>query len=149
MKTITGTILETSPYNLDESGFTDIHEVRIQGDDGTIYVIPKLGVCTRLSNAIVPGTHGTFTIYKTIFPRRVLMAANVAGKTELCNALTTKTFLQGLAIALAGIPLLPFFGFGLFFIVLGCSAMNRVRKFNKLKSSLISVGAPIQKFQVV
>jgi hypothetical protein len=148
MKTITGTILETSPYNLHQSGFTDIHEVRIQGDDGTTYVVQRLLVCRRLSNAIQVGTHATFTIYKTLTSRTYLVAINATGKTEIGTALSP-SFLGGIIFILAGIPLLPFLGVGLFPIFMGFGMLNMAREYSQFKASLLERGEAIETFKVV
>lgn len=149
VKTISGTILETSPYELHNGGLTVIPEVRIEGADGSLYSVKNVGIDPRLSNAVKPGTCGSFTFHKTLFRRNILMAAEFNGRAELCSIPAFSSALRGIILFIAGIPLLPFLGFGLYFMALGLSFINYAIKINQLSDRLASGGATIQKFQVV
>lgn len=149
MKTITGEVLETSSYKLLDEGITTIPEVRIQGDDGIMYCVKKVGVDARLSNAIQPGNYGRFTFHKTILRANVLLSAEFNGNVELCGLPQTKLTICGLMMIILGIPLIPFLGLGLYYIAIGMSLVSTMSKLGGLERELASSGVNIQKFQAV
>lgn len=149
MKKISGKILENSSYTLGDQSINVYTEVRIQGDDGTIYGVRNATVDSRLNNALKPGNTGTFYFHRTLFRRNVLLAAEFNGVTEFGAGSPVKSIILGIVMIVWGIPSTLLLGLGLVLIAGGCSIISMSTNVIKLRSSLAGRGAHVQQFQTI
>lgn len=149
MNKITGKILEHSSYTIEEAHCHIIGEVRIEGDDGTIYAVKNAAVDPRLNNALNPGNRGTFYFHKTLFRRNILLAAEFNGVTVFGEISPVRFLINGIILMIVGIPALPLLGFGIIPMMVGGVFISGAIQIFKLRAELEQTGAAIQRFKTV
>ena len=149
MKIVTGKVLETSPYTLLDHGTTVIPEVRIEGTDGTIYAVRKVGIDARLANALVPGNSGIFYFQKIILGNNLLVAAEFNNIVEFSATGPFRFIVLGIATIFLGIPFLLFFGIGIIFIIMGLSTLYAAIQMMNIKQKLQSSNVNVRQFKTI
>ncbi len=149
MNKISGKVLETSPYTLGDHGTTIIPEVRIEGTDGTLYAVRKVGIDARLANALKPGNNGVYYFQKIIFGNNFLVAAEFNNVVEFSSISSAKFVAIGLLLILSGIPLILFLGLGLIPIVIGLSMLFGALQMMNAKSSIRTSNVQVRRFKSI
>ncbi len=149
MKVVSGEVLETSSYTLMQHGISVIPEVRIKGDDGTLYAVRKVAVDARLANALNPSRRGVFHFQKIPLGNNCLVAAEFGGVVEFLAFNTFAVVLQALLFILIGIPTTLFFGLGILLILHGLAILYATSQIIGLKGRLAATGRPVQRFKAI
>jgi hypothetical protein len=149
LKTVSGKVLETSPFTLHDHGTTVIPEVRIEGTDGTLYAVRKVGIDARLANALKPGNSGVFHFQKVMFGNNFLVAAEFNNAVEFSSVGATKFMAIGILLILSGIPLLLFLGLGLIPIAIGLSLLFSALQIINAKSNIQTSTVQVLRFKTI
>lgn len=149
MKKVTGKVLETSPFTLDAHGTTVVPEVRIEGADGTLYAVRKVGIDARLANALKPGNSGTFYFQKIMLGNNFLVAAEFNNVVEFSSIGVWRFIALGVLLILMGIPLLLFLGLGLIPIVVGLSMLFGALQMITAKSNIQTSTVQVRRFKSI